>query len=377
MEIAQRLQQIVEQKAQLDTEAALLAALPQDLDVTSLYQISGEWHLTVAGKLPRLLELLPPCNCRMTLVGGMWMAAPEDKPLDWNQRVLAIVGAKSCVEWYFQHPAGLTLRVSVPKARLPAPEGYELAKALHNSVLIRKTVPLESLAVSPDTAWTETWDAFMKQEGYTTTKRTFAILMRQVSARDQEITSGMLPVPVADTLQVGDATLQILRSSGTFGEPETIPEGSPFTAFPGIGHFWSRYTEAEAARLVAFANTMRCNLAQRQSDDVSKGLANAVGAIAAFQELYLGTLATYPDAAVLTRFVQEQTGYPVEVSLRDNLRNYPKQIDLGLYLWGKYAYVSIDLPSAYSDAGFDFQNPAFYQYVPNNQRFFEEQAVPA
>lgn len=390
MKIAERLEAIEVQKAEmaaeierqlakLNAETAFLATLPAELDIVGVLQMDDTWQVTAGGDLQEILAMLPPCNARMTFEGGCWTATAEPRPLDWNQYVLGIHATKFGVHWFHLTAAGETVRVSAHNAALPVPEGYELEEGRVTRVLKRKLTPLPVMTRSPGDVWSETWAAFVNQERYTPTQRMFATAMRLVSMRNQEITMDMLPraVPDPDTMQIGDAELVILRSGGRHHPEESVPEGSPFVAFPRMGSFWTRFTQTQASDLVAFLNANRCNMAEREASALQAGLDLAKSAVMEFQEKYLSCLANDLVSDVLTRFVQEKTGYPVVVSQADNLRNYPKQVDLYLQLWGGSAVVTVDLPAAKDPKGFDFFNPSVYQYVPNKQSLFDDEMALA
>jgi hypothetical protein len=373
MEIAQRLKEISRQKAELDAEAEILELLPQELDVSSLFCLHGDWHLNVRGDLPRILELLPPLNAKMEKADGSWRAYPEDKPLDWNQRILALRANRRGVEWHYKMSFGPILQVRAENAVLPVPEGYEVElSGAHHVVAVRKLQPLPAFPVTPEDAWESAWDGFFEKEKYGAQQRMFANTLRVATSRNQEISMDMLPIPVGEeVLQVGDATLKVLRSGGDSGPAETVPATSPFYAFARIGRFWNAFTKEEAQRLVDFANTQRCYLVQCQEDFVKAGIAKAKAAIEKFQAEYMGSIANPPVASVLTRYVQEQTGYPVEVHICSDtpgIRNSRKE-ELWLHLckWNERAWLVY--PETYTATGFNFQNPAFYQYVPNNKGF--------
>jgi hypothetical protein len=367
------------QQAMLDVEAAFLGTLPAELDIVGTLHANDTWQVTAAGNLQQILEMLPPCNARMTSDGGCWTATVEHQPLDWSQYVLGIYATKFGVHWFHKTLSGEILRVSAHKATLPVPEGYELEEGRLTTVLKRKLTPLPAMTRSPGDIWSETWDAFIKQERYTPTQRMFATAMRPVSMRNQEITMDMLPqaVPEPDTMRIGDAELVILRSGRGHYKEEPVREGSPFVAFPRMGSFWTRFTLAEASHLVAFLNANRCNMAEVEASALQAGLESAKSAVMEFQEKYLGCLANDLVSEVLTRFVQEKTGYPVVVAQADNMRNYPEQADLRLQLWAGSAVVTVDLPAAKDPKGFDFFNPSFYEYVPNKQRLFDDAAALA
>lgn len=376
MEIAQRLKEISRIKAELDAEAEILELLPRELNVSSLFRISGNWHLNVKGQLPRLLELLPPVNARMSMVDGSWQAYPEDKPLDWNQRALALRSDKNGVEWHYKMSFGPILSVKAESARLPVPEGYEVAPGVHNAVAVRKLQPLAAFVATPEESWQTVWEDFFKKEQYGARQRMFACAIRVASSRDQEITMEMLPIPAGgDTMQIGDATLEVLRSANDTGPAETTPEGSPFY-LARIGHFWRAFSKDQAQRLVDFCNAQRCDLKKRQEAYVQEGIAKAKEAIAKFQAEYMGSIANYPEASVLTRYVQEQSGYPVSVAIRSNLRGHVnREISLWLHLCKWNIDASLTHPEVYSPTGFDFHDPVFYQYQPNSQSLFPAVAV--
>ena len=378
MEIAQRLERIATQQAELEAEKNLLGQLPQDLDVESLFPIQGEWQLKVNGKLPQLLEMLPPQNARMSLVGGMWFSEPEDRPLDWNQRVLAVTQSRYGVEWHHKLPSGVRLAVQVAKAKLPIPEGYERVVSLHTTVAVRKLQDVSTPeVVSPDTAFSDAWNAFFATEDYRTTRRILASVFRTLSSRNVELSFDMLPNPAADVMQLGDATLLICRPFGQ-RRGDTYPEGSPLQALERMGDFWGCFDVAEAKRLIAFANAQRCDLDKIQGDALDEGFAKAIAAVKEFEATHLGKAANGPDAAVLQRWIREKTGLAVKVEItpKTPLKSN-SQFSVWLALWGSERRLDLSLPTSYERTGFDFQNPSFYQYVPNNQRFFEEQAVPA
>jgi hypothetical protein len=373
MTIADRIQQIQKERTQLEQQLEFLTKLPADLPVELAYQFRGEWHVTLSGSAAAALEALPPSNAAVRLVDGCWQATPENRPLDWSQRILAIIGDKNGLSWYHYLPCATLVRVHV-KSRLPQmPVGYELAPSVHNYVFVRQLAPLaQPLQENPESNWTAVWDAFFTQEGYNEKQKMFARILRHLSKTSQEVSFGMLPIPAAGTLKVGDGEL-VVMTAGTVGCTETLPEDSPFHAFRRIGNFWNSFTRAQAERLIEFANSMRTDLKQTEEDAVKVGLAQAVQAVAQFQDTYLQTVANAPDAAVLTRWVQEKTGYPVQVSIRGEINGcrYNGVYRLWIYLWRWNESAQITLPQTYQPQGFDWQNPPFYQYEPNAGKFAE------
>lgn len=339
MDIAKHLQNVAKEQALLTAKTAVLKSLPQNLDVEHLFYLNARWHLYLNGDVQVALAALPPSNARMTLDNGTWVAEPEDRPLDWNQRVLPVSANQSGVNWFAKLTMGEIIEVTVKDASLPIPPGYSLSASVHSTVAVREVQSMP-LAISPVGDWEQAWQGFFEAEGYTAAQRYSTQMLQALSKKGREVTVATLPAP-----SIGDA-----------------------------------FTQEQLDRLLAFANAQRCDLEKRQGAAAKDGIAKARTAIAEFQTLYLdGGVANSPVDEVLTQWVQEKTGYPVSVSIRSPLIGYrtPGVYELYIHLWRFNEIAVIKMPAVYNKAGFDFQNPSFYQFVPNNQRFSKEEAVPA
>jgi hypothetical protein len=371
MQIAELIDRNLRQRRELDSELELLKKLPEGLELRSVFHYAGYWRVNLESSLASSLALLPPCNATMTLRDGSWIADPENQPLNWEQRVLALVQSRSGVTWFHYLADGTGVEVNVEGARLPALDGYVTHSAHHHAVLVRKPRALAMPAISAEDQDQADWDAFYATEGYSERQKMFARVFHIVAKRNLEITVEMLPVPAATTMEVAGETLEIRHGSGQL-PAEKVPEGSTLHGLTRMGRFWGFFTREQAERLVAFASSQRKDMQQAQADSVRPGLQLALAAIASFQEKFLSApVANAPDAEVLTRWVQMQTGYPVTVSVRDSLtgrRNGVYELWLHLWKWNEGAKLTVP-NDVYDPAGFDFQNPSFYAYEDNAGQF--------
>lgn len=337
MTVSDRLLEIQNTRRQLKEEEALLAHLPLSLPLEQIFQARGMWHIMLVGSALTALAALPPSNADMRLEDGSWRASPKPEPLNWNQRILAVIQDGQGLTWYHQLPTQDFIRVRVLERLSDAPAGYEPALAVHNQVFVRKLVPRQQgMEESLEAKWNDRWAAFCDQEGYDAQQRQVLAAVRAQYQRGREAAFGL--------------RAEIVRRVREFG---------------------AGFNQAQVERLVAFATDVRIDL-KRDSDTLAPvGIAKATAAIDEFQALYLDKVANVPDVDVLTYWVREKTGYPVSVSIRTTPGSYqpPGEYQLWIHLWGWNDSAVIRVPEVYDPTGFDWQNPPFYRFVPNEGQF--------
>lgn len=372
MTIAARIAEVQRRRADLDQELDLLEKLPSQAALSLVTRVRGTWHLYLTGPVQEALTQLPPSNARMSLDNGTWVAAPENRPLDWTQRVLAVHANRSGVLWSHFLEDGTLVHVHVEGAALPVPEGYERSSSVHSTVLMRKRQePADCRKVLPSEEDARAWREFFDIEAYTHKQRAFGHVFKALASRGQPVSFEMLPVPAADTMALAGSTLHVLRAGGYV--PESTPAGSPLHGLSSVGSFWSHFDRAQAERLVAFTAARSRDLETADAASVRVGIDAALAALAEFEQRYLHKpLASAITADVLTNWVKDHTGYPVHVSLRSPVHfggpRYVQPIWVHLWKWNESA--TIRVPSnSYDPAGFDFQDPDFYEYEPNLGRF--------
>lgn len=344
----------------------VLQQLPAELDLELLYPFRGVWHLTVKGALPQLLEQLAPTHARMTMERGVWTSQAEDRPVDWEQRVLPLWADKQGVHWHHVLDDGMPARVLAQGVQLPVLPGYEPVDTPHKTVLMRQLRPLE-FETSPMERETRAWDDFFTQEHYRANQRYLASCFKALSSRNIELSTDMLPVPAASMMEIAGERLVILRASGS-PAPETWPEGTPLFALQRLGGFTQAFTNEEARRLVEFSNSRRCDLKAQEQAAVEEGMKLVKEAIAGFEKEFLGSVASLVEAGPIQRWAQQETRLPVKLWISEipgrSLSN--PEMELRLELWGHHDTTRMKRPmGAYEPEGFDFQNPSFYEYVDN------------
>jgi len=376
MTIAKKLAYIEQQKADLDAEAAILREFADDTNIESLVRVSGVWRVTFGSGSRKMLQAFSPLNSKMEFRHGNWEATPEDRPLDWNQPILGIVGSKNGVSWYHKLPSGTVVHMTAPNVGMSGMEGYTMRTEAHTYVWARTPAPMTTvMKLMPTDEAFNAWADFQSAEGYNVVQRLFVNAIKSHVQHDRGVSFDMLPVPAnADVMKIGDDVLQVLRCSGDFGPEETYPEGG--FNFSRIGQFWQHFTRAQAERLIAFAQTQRCNLERLDAEVRAKACEAAKQALVKLQDSYLGAVADTPVAKVLERWVQQETGYPFEISIRSELYGRtPGRYSLWLTLQRFHEGAELNVPSVYDKNGFSFQAPSFFEYLPNNGSFSRELMV--
>jgi len=371
MQISERIQNIRRSQAELLEELSLLEKLPAGLDINSMFRLHGQWHINLQGKLPDMLTTLPPSNAQMVLRDGSWIATPVREPLNWEQRVLALVQSRSGLSWFHYLSEGQCLAIKLENASLPDLPGYILDTTAHTTVLVRK--PLDQVAplASPEEQDQAEWDAFYAAEGYQERHKQFARVFHAASRRNREVAFDMLPSRPADTLEIAGEVLE-LRYAGTSAPSEVVPPHSELHALPRIGRFWQHFSEEQARRLVNFAISQRKDLEQLQTDAAKAGIQRVLSALANFESTYLQSpVADAFDETVLTRWVRQETGLPASVGLRASLYGSSSPArQISVQLWRFHESSNLTVASdVYDPAGFSFQNPSFYQYEENAGSF--------
>lgn len=369
MNIANYIQSLDADIAKKQHERALLEKLPGNLGVGVTFSLNGVTHLHLTDPLEVLLATLPPCNAVMTLRDGSWVAKPENKPLDWTQRTLALVQSKSGVQWNHYLDDGTLLCLHRNGASLPKIEGYRLAHSAHHVVLQREVVHDSACKVSSVEHYDNQWHAFMAAEGYTALQRLFANAFKALASRNVTTTFEMLPLRADTQMSLGNEVLEIRRAGSA--PSETLPAGSVLHGLVRIGAFWQSFTEEQARKLQNFANGMACDLEALSNTAAKNGLNEAIEAVAQFQRKHLVRVANLPTEDVLRHWVEKETGFPVSLSFRNQRRELDGRItrEVHLSLWKWHESTTLSTPELFDPAGFDFQNPSTFEYAPNPGKF--------
>ena len=376
MTIAKKLAFIEKQKADLEAEAAILRQFPEDTNISMVFISNGTWHVNLGLSAGDMLQAFPPLNSKMELNHGNWEATPEDRPLDWEQPILGIWGHKSGVSWYHKLPSGLVVQMTASNTNIGFMEGYERRSEAHTYVWARVPAPSTTAKkLIPSDEQAEAWAKFAKAEDYNVLQRLFVNAVKSYVQNDRNVTFDMLPVPAnADVMKIGDDVLQVLRCSGDFGPKETYPEGG--INFSRIGQFWQSFDRAQAERLIAFAQSQRCNLERLDAAARADAFECAKQALRKLEATYLTSVADSPVNSVLTRWVQQETGYPIEVTVRTEMSGrIPGRYSLWLVLQKFHEHAELNVPAVYDKKGFSYQAPAFYEYVPNRGTFARQPSM--
>ena len=369
---AQRITNLTNQRESLAREIAFLEKLPKDLLVSSVRESVAIWHVTINAPLSHLMKTLPPANAGMREKDGMWIGAPEPKPLDFSQPVLGVSESTSGVRWFHYLADGTLILVTADKAKLPELPGYTIrSNGRHERVLVRKLRQPPSQRVDPGVQDKDAWNAFMQQECYGARQKQFGHMLATVANRDVELSMGMLPVPAESVMKIGDSELVICRSGGPGAEE--LPAGSPLHCLLQMGPFWTAFSREQAQRLIDFANSRRKNLPEVQALAYAEQMALIKDALTQFQDLYLATPpADEPLAYAFEYWIKKQTGIQASVTVsHDHPRRKQGHLELRVHLWWhKGEEITLAWPQGeFEPTGFSFSNPVFYEYEDNTGRF--------
>lgn len=368
MNPAGHLQHLETQRESLNAQERLLRLLPSALELSSFFFSGGRWHLHVVGPTAALLAMLPPCDADVVLRDQSWFLTPKPGAVNWERRLLPLWSTASSLCWYHQLDEDLVVQVSIKNGRLPEVEGYETLHSAHTVVLGRKLVPLEPRKSLLQHAQ-DRWEVFCEQEQYTAKQLRFARALRAAHGRlAGHIRKEMLPCPAPTQLLLAGTTFE-LRHSGHAAPAEKMPADSPLQSLPSIGQFWDSFSIEQADKLLAFVNEQPKNLKEKDDEEARAALQRIKELVAEFSERYLGAMRNAPDTAVLSRWILEQTGHAVTVywGLRQREACGHRETWVGLGRW--HESVGLALPLRYEPSGFDWQNPPFYQYEPNQGHF--------
>jgi len=368
---AQRILNLTNQCESLTREIAFLEKLPKDLTVSSVRESVAIWHVTVSAPLPQLLKTLPPANAGMREKDGMWIGAPEPRPLDFSQLVLGVSESSSGVRWFHYLEDGTLMLVTADKAKLPELPGYTIrSNGRHERVLVRKLRQPPSQRVDPGVQDRDAWNAFMQQECYGARQKQFGYMLATIANRGIDLSMDMLPVPAASVMKIGDNELVICRSGGP--EAEQLPEGSPLTPLVQMGSFWTAFSREQAERLIDFAKSRRKNLPEVQALAYAEQMALIKDALSQFQDLYLATPpADEPMAHAFEYWIKKQTGIQASVTVsHDRPRRKQGHLELRVHLWWhKGEEITLAWPQGeFEPTGFSFVSPTFYEYEDNTGR---------
>ena len=373
MKVEQHLLRIQAAHQALEAETRLLSKLPREFDVENLFRLNGAWSVRSSAPLDALLGALPPCHSRVVREQGSFVLKPQGGPVDWNTRYLPLTVSDKGTFWFHQLSDGEFIGVYGTSGLLNLPEGYGWQHGAHNRAISRRVRTPVTFQKSPEDLAAEKWHAFFKAENYTASQKAIANMLRAHVEKDRPLDIGMLPRAAPTTMEVAGAPLE-MRYAGNAAPQEVLPPGSPLVALHRWGPFWRCFTKEQAERLVAFAQSCQCNLAEVQRAEVEKGTALALAALETFAESYLkqpmASSGVCPE--VLTHWVRAETGYPVQVSVRDNPTT--SRLDgvhwLWVYLWKWNTAAELVTPmEAFQPTGFDWENPSFYEYEPNSGTF--------
>lgn len=366
----EHLQAIESQRNALDSQEQLLRELPATLLLSCFFYSHGYWNVQAVGTAKELLALLPPCNATVELHDQSWRASPAAGPVDWERRLLPLWSSSTGLHWYHRLASGRVILVSAKAARLPEIPGYERLQSAHTAVLGRKLVPL-SPRTGPLEHAQNSWESFFAQEQYDAKQLRFARALRVIYERvPGNLDKTMLPCAEPTQMLLAGHALEI-RYPVHQAPPETLPPSSPMRGLLSIGRFWDAFTAEQADRLLEFSNKQPKSVKEQDDLAARAAMDTVKSAVAAFCERYLGAMRNAPDTSVLARWILEQTGYAVTVSWGLHLASkaLPGGREVWLNLRRCHETVRIAFPLHYDPAGFDWQNPPFYQYEPNQAHF--------
>lgn len=329
------------------TSIEILEAIPDCLEVTSLYMLQGGPVLNVQGSLPVALSSLPPVNTSDLSALSSFGTDPHEEqyPVRWSGRALkwqAILlnGMLATINFHVEDS-------SVALA-LPNIEFFQYSQSAdgHGGHYLRKTAPLPPMAKLPLDLLAGRYTEFLAGfEG--------------VTADIEDLMEKALKRSISKNLPSWETFRELAKPRGSRG----IPEDQVV-----------RVASDERLRLLyefVVASHPPFDITELNNTAANRALDAAE---AACRELFEPMSALPRKNSVrwdlVEHYIRKKTAYPVSVGFRGQKMSYTKsdvlEISLWLHLAGWNRGHTVEVSTQLSPIGFDWDHPDFieFQYPP-------------
>jgi hypothetical protein len=380
--------------AEANRTIQFLSSLPADLALKTVLYYSNKWHISVhAESADALLKQFKPLPVALT-GAGTWVSpfylVPSDSPpvlADGTLQTLPFTVSDPknqgphIVDWHAQLalpeyqdcPAlDCQVRITVEGClTAPTPAGYTATSVGSSTAryILRRTV--SSVAVSdrsPLAQFEEKKDTFLKSLNLNAAQMQFANVVGTVAQATTELRVACLPAKVGNSVELA-------KTGATRGNPESdkYSKGSTLYALARVGVFWDYFTAEQATKLLeglrAIAAEVSPDMPVKEAQDkyIPKIPETAAAQANDWIKANVESSKSPIQPAMLEYLVQMQSGHDIAVSSRGARHHHdPKMMthDFWLHFQKWNGALSVDMPRAYDEDGFDWLNPSFVACEP-------------